>query len=276
MQIPKYDYTQREWDRFKYFHNDIDGPFYLLETGEVVVTSSDYHMVGKYPEYNVQILQAPKLTRTESKPHVRFEYFRYPEGVDMPSTYVPYNQLSMSDDHYFMIDYDTKRVHPLTRCVTELGALAVPYYLTDDRITRSIVAYIRPEKDGLKQSIIAHSIRLKIENKISKDVRSHMHDAIAASKAWLAMSDVRRLNRTRQRWTDYYSYTDAKGDRQTLVPEAWGVLDLYDNEGKRKLFTDIAHKTRLSMAVRKPDKCYSTKVVDHLIYDGPDIDAEID
>lgn len=266
MQIPKFNHDKRQWDKWRTFYNDLDGPFCLLDSGEIIITPDSYRTAGKYPDLNVEVVEAKRLTRSDPTPHPRFQYFKYPEGMSMPTTYVPYDQLGLSEDTHLMIDHDTRRVYAISQDISHLGGL--PYHLTNERITRGIVGYVRPERDKAKQKILTRPIRLKVGTQLSKDVRTHMQDMIATAEAWFAISDIKRMNHTRQPWTDYYvSYE--KQNRETITPQNWSAHDLYTHTSEPLLFTDIPIKIRLSMAVRKPDKPYYLTSTEYLVYDGP-------
>lgn len=230
MHIPEYSHTARRWDLFQRFYNHLSGPFYLLDTGELIIQKPDSRSdLRKYPTLNVEICAAHKLSRGE-RVYQEFTHFIDPRTDKQ----VPYTNLVAQSGgwQFFLIDYQSELIYGLSSQLTEDQ---VAPHIHDTKAA----GYVSP------RGIVARPITLTVPKKYSVDEKAHIGRMISACKAWAHMdTDVRVKKGSSPADISAY-YKNEWMSLRKLSP----MQVLYD-KATPKAFTDLKPEVRLCLAYK--------------------------
>lgn len=204
MQFPEFNHTEKKWDEFKEFHNNVTPystynsyktPFVLFESGEFIITSN-YFSPSKRKQYqtlNLSLFMSRDMSwRSWLKPIK----FTTPDGDEVKRSW-----LEVGGSQTLVHDHDSQRT-------VRLGSK-----WTDSSKSNSLiplrfrsVAYMYCAGKG-EPPIGRSQVAIRQPDPLNKDERKHVHDLVAACKAWYDLSGAKE-----KRWTTLaQSYDSVRG-----------------------------------------------------------------
>lgn len=200
MQFPEFNHTERKWDEFKEFHNNITPwhnnyktPFVLFESGEFIITSN-YFNPSKRKQYQTLNLSLFMTRDMSWRSWLKPIKFTTPDGDEIKRSW-----LEVGGSQTMVHDHDSQRTVRLGWTDSSKSNALIPLRF------RSI-AYMYCAGKG-EPPIGRSQVAIRQPDPLNKEENRHVRDLVAACKAWHDLSGAKE-----KRWSALaQSYNSVNG-----------------------------------------------------------------